>query len=67
MLETCVLIPIQLPSICDTSMVVVGNKCDLEKREVGQDVGKRMAENYDAAFFEVSAKTGVNINEVCSY
>ena len=44
----------------------MGNKCDLEqKREVTREEGEMMAENYDATFFEVSANTGVNINEVC--
>ena len=66
--KTSVLIPLQLPSLSDTPMVLVGNKCDLEqKREVTQEKGKMMAENYGAAFFEVSAKTGVNIDEVCPY
>ena len=32
-----------------------------------QEEGEMMAENYDAAFFKVSAKTGVNIDEVCPY
>ena len=47
-------------------MVLVGNKCDLEQeREVTRERGKMMAEYYGAAFFEVSARTGVNIDEVC--
>ena len=46
----------------------MGNKCDIEeKREVTRIEGEVMAEQYGAAFFEVSAKTGININEVCPY
>ena len=64
--KTSVLIPLQLPSLRNTPVVLVGNKCDLEQeREVTREEGKMMAENYGAAFFEVSAKTGVNIDEVC--
>lgn len=48
--------------------VVVGNKCDLEeKREVTREEGQRMADNYGATFFEISAKTNVNVYEVCVY
>ena len=52
----------------DTPMMVVGNKCDLgEKRKVTRDMVEWRAERYGATlFFEVSAKTGENINEVCS-
>ena len=46
----------------------MGNKCDLEEeRQVTQEEGENMAAHYNAIFFEVSAKTDVNINEVCSY
>ena len=67
--KTSVLIPLQFPRYFDPPIMVVGNKCDLEeKREVTRDMGEWRAERYGATlFFEVSAKTGVNINEVCSY
>ena len=49
-------------------LLVVGNKCDLEeKREVTREEGEMMAASIGATFLEVSAKTGENINEVCSY
>lgn len=41
---------------------IVGNKIDLKAdREVSIEEGKEFADNYDAHFFEVSAKTGINI------
>ena len=49
-------------------LLVVGNKCHLEEyREVTREEGEMMAASIGATFFEVSAKTGVNIDEVCSY
>ena len=34
---------------------------------VTQEEGEMMAASSGATFLEVSARTGVNINEVCSY
>ena len=46
-------------------MVLVGNKCDLEKeREVSEEEGKELAEANGMLFFETSAKTGKNVEEV---
>ena len=46
-------------------MVLVGNKCDLEKeREVSEEEGKELAETNGMIFFETSAKTGKNVEEV---
>ena len=40
-------------------MVLVGNKCDLEKlREVSYDEGKTLASTMNIPFFEVSSKVG---------
>ena len=52
----------------DPPVVLVGNKCDLEeKRVVTREEGEMMAASIGATFLEVSAKTGVNIDEVCPY
>ena len=46
-------------------MVLVGNKSDLEdKREVMEEEGRELAEKNGMMFFETSAKTGQNVNEV---
>ena len=46
-------------------MVLVGNKCDLEKeREITEEEGRELAETNGMLFFETSAKTGKNVVEV---
>jgi Ras-related protein Rab-2A len=45
-------------------MVLVGNKVDLEKREVTYDEGKEFAMKNNMLFFETSAKNNTNIDEV---
>lgn len=45
-------------------MVILGNKCDLEdSREVTTNDGKKYAEKNNAPFFEVSAKSDINVKE----
>jgi small GTP-binding protein len=44
-------------------LMVVGNKCDLEDRQVSTEDGKQLAERQGLIFLETSAKTNVNIEE----
>eukprot|EP01130_Rhizamoeba_saxonica_P001291 TRINITY_DN11170_c0_g1_i1.p1 TRINITY_DN11170_c0_g1~~TRINITY_DN11170_c0_g1_i1.p1 ORF type:complete len:222 (+),score=44.94 TRINITY_DN11170_c0_g1_i1:14-679(+) len=49
----------------DCPMVLVGNKCDLErKREVDTKVGKEIARDFGCPFLESSAKNDLNISEI---
>lgn len=49
----------------DVPLIVVGSKCDLDgDREVPTSEGKALAEKFDVPFFETSAKTRVNVDEV---
>ena len=45
-------------------MVLVGNKCDLDNREVTEEEGREFAEKNGMLFFETSALTGKNVEEV---
>lgn len=46
-------------------IVLVGNKADLEeKREVSFEQGRDLAKDFGIAFFETSAKTGRDVDEV---
>mmetsp|Transcript_15219 Transcript_15219/g.26378 ORF Transcript_15219/g.26378 Transcript_15219/m.26378 type:complete len:212 (+) Transcript_15219:221-856(+) len=46
--------------------ILVGNKCDMadEKRAVQYSKGKALADEYGIRFFETSAKTKLNVEEV---
>jgi len=51
------------------SFIIVGNKKDLEEdsitgRVVTMEDGKRLADSYNAGFFETSAKNNLNINNL---
>jgi small GTP-binding protein len=47
------------------TLAVVGNKCDMEEsREINTDMGKAYADSIDAIFFETSAKSGENIEQL---
>ena len=45
-------------------LILVGNKCDKEKREVSKEDGIEYAKSFNIKYFETSAKTGDGINEV---
>ncbi|VDM22842.1 unnamed protein product [Hydatigera taeniaeformis] len=48
-------------------IVLVGNKCDLEdERAVGKEEGQKLARRWNCSFMETSAKSKINVSEVCS-
>lgn len=49
----------------DVPCVLVGNKCDLDtQRAVTVAEGAQLAKTMNCTFFETSAKTGVNVEEI---
>lgn len=46
------------------NIVLVGNKCDIEERQVTPAQGLEMANEFKIPYFETSAKTGENITNV---
>ena len=56
---------------CDKNIknnfVVLGNKCDLEEREVNEDIINEYISDKNIKYFETSAKTGYNIDECFKY
>ena len=49
----------------DISVILVGNKCDLEnERKVPKEKGEEKAKYFKCPFFETSALSKVNINEI---
>ena len=47
--------------------VLVGSNSHLHNREVSEDEGKKLAEQFNIAFFETSTKINQNVNEVFYY
>ena len=47
--------------------VLVGNKCDKPDRVVAEEEGKKLANDFNMSFFETSAKTNHNVNEVFTF
>ena len=52
--------------ISKTPIILVGNKKDLENERIisEEEEGRKIAEDYNFKFYETSAKTGVNVNEI---
>ena len=48
-------------------VVVLGNKCDLKKREVKTETAKEWAKGRGYKFYESSAKSGHNVSEAFKY
>jgi small GTP-binding protein len=49
----------------DVSIILVGNKCDLEsERKVSKEQGEEKARSMNASFFETSALSKVNIDDI---
>ena len=47
----------------DVIKMIIGNKCDMDNREVTIDRLETLCIKYGIPFFEVSAKLGLNIEE----
>ena len=47
--------------------VLVGNKCDKPDRVVTEEEGRKLASDFNMSFFETSAKTNQNVNEVFTF
>ncbi len=47
--------------------VLVGNKCDMDQRKISFEQGAQLAKDYNMKFFETSAKTSYNVNEVFTF
>ena len=43
--------------------ILIGTKCDLDKREVSEEEGQNLGEQYGYKFLETSAKENINIDE----
>ena len=44
--------------------VLVGQKCDLNERIISEERGRELAYELEVEFFEISAKTGQNVEEL---
>ena len=54
---------IQLHAKPNVAKVLIGNKCDRADKKVPAERGKTLADEYNMAFFETSAKNSINTKE----
>ena len=47
----------------DISLVLLGNKCNMEPRSVTEEMGKKLAEELNVSYFETSSINGQGIKE----
>ena len=47
----------------EIGLVLLGNKCDMDPRNVTEEMGKKLAEELKINYFETSALTGQGIKE----
>jgi Ras-related protein Rab-8A len=47
----------------NVQLILVGNKCDLEERQVSTEEGVELAKEFGVQFFETSAYKDINVNE----
>ena len=45
------------------NFLLVGNKCDLDDRQVSSEEGSEVADEFGGIFIETSAKESINVNE----
>jgi small GTP-binding protein len=56
---------LQVKDADEFPMILVGNKCDLEKhREVPKEKGETLAKQWEIPFLESSAKSKINVDEI---
>ena len=55
---------IEVHAAYGVSKIIVANKIDAKDQEVSSEEGRLLAKEYGCPFFETSAKTGENVNEM---
>ena len=48
-------------------IVLVGNKCDVENREIKTSEGEALAKEFNLKYFETSALNNLNVEETFNY
>jgi Ras-related protein Rab-8A len=49
------------------AIVLIGNKCDVDNREVSTEEGQNLASEFNLKYFETSALNNTNIEEAFNY